>query len=186
MRKQLILIPGLLLCLFATASPQDSQLTDKHPLTGLKKLDAYTLIGETNLLTDYEPTNSDGTINVVVEIPTGTVAKWEVSKPDGHLNWKFKKGKPRVVQYLVYPGNYGMVPRTLLPKDRGGDGDPLDVTVLGPTMPRGSVVKAKLVGVLKLLDHGEQDDKLITVFKRSALNNVDNLKELNEKIFGVA
>ena len=37
--------------------------------------------------------------------------------------WEFRDGKPRVVAYLGYPGNYGMIPRTLLPKEHGGDGD---------------------------------------------------------------
>ena len=46
--------------------------------------------------------------------------------------------KPREVKYLGYPGNYGMIPRTLLPKELGGDGDPLDVIVLGPAVERGS------------------------------------------------
>ena len=43
-----------------------------------------------------------------------------------------------------------------MPKEDGGDGDPLDVIVLGPTIPRGTVV-AKLIGILRLLDNGEQD-----------------------------
>ncbi len=97
----------------------------------LRLIDSYTIVGPKNFLTDYEPVNRDGTINVVVEIPTGTTAKWEVTKPDGKLQWEFKRGKPRVVKYLGYPGNYGMLPRTLLAKEDGGDGDPLDVIVLG-------------------------------------------------------
>ena len=74
----------------------------------------------------------------MIEIPTGTTAKWEVVKPSGELRWEFDQGRPRVVRYLGYPGNYGMIPRTLLPKEEGGDGDPLDVVVLGPAVPRGS------------------------------------------------
>ena len=57
--------------------------------------------------------------------------------------WEFKDGKPRIVKYLGYPGNYGMVPKTLLPENLGGDGDPLDVIVLGPQVERGSVIKCK-------------------------------------------
>ena len=152
---------------------------------GLKQLDPYTLSGPKNFLTDFAPRNADGSINVVVEIPTGTVAKWEVTKPDGILKWEFKNGAPRVVKYLGYPGNYGMLPRTLLSKERGGDGDPLDVIVLGEALPRGSVVKAKVIGVLKLLDGGEQDDKIVAVAMSSPLAAIDNPQQMNEKFPGV-
>ena len=154
--------------------------------TGLKYLDQYTLSSPKNFLKDYKPTNSDGTINVVVEIPTGTTAKWEVDKVDGSLKWEFKKGKPRKVKYLGYPGNYGMIPQTLLPKELGGDGDPLDVLVLGTSVPRGSVVKAKLIGVLKCLDGGEQDDKLLAVLSGTPFFNVNNIKELNMQFDGAS
>lgn len=152
---------------------------------GLRSENEYTIVGPKNFLTDYEPQNPDGTINVVVEIPTGTLAKWEVTKPDGKLEWEFKDGKPRVVQYLGYPGNYGMIPKSLLPKALGGDGDPLDVIVLGPAVPRGSVVAVKLIGVLKLLDGGEQDDKLIAVMKDTPLYEVDSIADLDNKFPGV-
>lgn len=151
----------------------------------LRLVDPYTITGPTNLLTDYEPINRDGTVNVVVEIPTGTTAKWEVTKPDGKLQWEFKKGKPRVVKYLGYPGNYGMLPRTLLAKEDGGDGDPLDVIVLGEAMPRGAVVKARVVGVLKLLDGGEVDDKIVAVLASSPLAGIKTPDEMKTHFPGV-
>lgn len=46
------------------------------------------------------------------------------------MKWEFKKGKPRVVSYLGYPGNYGMIPKTLLSKESAGDGDPLMSSLL--------------------------------------------------------
>ncbi len=73
--------------------------------------------GDTHFIADFPARSESGAVNVVIEIPAGTDAKWEVTKPDGTLAWQIKDGKPRVVQYLGYPGNYGMVPRTLLPKD---------------------------------------------------------------------
>ncbi len=152
---------------------------------GLRAVDKYTIIGPKNFLSDYSPKNSDGTINVVVEIPTGTIAKWEVTKPEGKLEWEFKEGKPRIVKYLGYPGNYGMIPRSILPKELGGDGDPLDVIVLGPAVPRGSIVKAKLIGVLKLLDGGEQDDKLLAVMADTPLYEVDSIAAIDKKFPGV-
>lgn len=182
MRKLLFLVLTLVITL---VFPYDVKGQVGNIAPGLKATDRYTLVGEKNLLTGYQPKSPDGNLIVVVEIPTGTVAKWEVTKPEGSLKWEFKNGKPRIVKYLGYPGNYGMVPRTLLPKELGGDGDPLDVIVLGPAVPRGSVVEAKLIGVLKLLDGGEQDDKLIAVLANTALYEAGNLKELKEKFSGV-
>src|SRR3989344_6149065 len=93
-----------------------------------------------NLLTDFVPLFDDNDINVVVEIPSGTVDKWEVDKADGQVKWEMVDNKPRVVDYIGYPGNYGMIPQTILPKKLGGDGDPLDVLVLGPPVERGTVI----------------------------------------------
>ena len=147
--------------------------------------DRFTLAGEAHLLHDFSAMDAAGHINVVVEIPTGTNAKWEVEKSSGLLKWEFKHGKPRVVAYLSYPGNYGMVPRTLLSKQAGGDGDPLDVLVIGPAMTRGSVVQATPIGVLKLLDGGEQDDKIIAVMVDSPLGQVSSLEELQSRFNGI-
>jgi inorganic pyrophosphatase len=152
----------------------------------LEVVDAYTLRGERSFLSGYPPMNDDGTVNVVVEIPTGTTEKWEVVKPSGEIRWEFVDGKPRIVAYLGYPGNYGMLPRTLLPRERGGDGDPLDVIVLGPALPRGTVVRARVIGVLKLLDGGEQDDKILAVRDGDPLASAANVRQLDEKFPGVS
>jgi inorganic pyrophosphatase len=145
----------------------------------------YTIVSPKNFISGYQPQNPDGTVNVVVEVPAGTLAKWEVSQPDGKLEWELRDGKPRFVQYLSYPGNYGMIPRSLLPKELGGDGDPLDVLVLGSAVPRGSVVPVKLIGILKLLDSGEQDDKLLAVMKDSPFSDVNSIADLDQKFRGV-
>jgi len=153
--------------------------------SGLKKVDAYTLTGSKNFLTDFPYLNPDGSINVVVEIPTGTTEKWEVEKKDGSLRWEFKNGKPRIVDYLGYPGNYGMVPQTVLAKELGGDGDPLDVVLIGPALPRGSVVKAKVIGVFKMIDGKELDDKLIAVSEGTPFFQLNSVSELNKKYNGI-
>ena len=142
----------------------------------LKYNDPYTLLSQKNLLKDYPSKDSFGNVQAVIEVPAGRTEKWEVDKEDGNLKWNFKKGKPRVLKYIGYPGNYGMVPRTLLPKELGGDGDPLDIILLGPPLNRGDVVSAKLMGVLKLLDNREQDDKLIAVQFNSPLKKSNSLK----------
>ncbi len=123
------------------------------------------LVGDTtvDLLRTPMPLDSAGNITVVVEIPAGTNDKWEVDKITGRLAWEQRDGSPRVVSFLPYPGNYGFIPRTLLSRETGGDGDPLDVIILGPALPRGSVSSARLLGVLRMQDGGEDDDKLIAV-----------------------
>ena len=74
---------------------------------------------------------------------------------------------------------------TMLSKENGGDGDPLDILVLGPAVPRGSVVEAKIIGVLRLLDKGQQDDKLIAVMAGNQFYEVDTIKDLEIKYPGV-
>ncbi len=111
-----------------------------------------------NLFLDFAARNGDGTLNAVIEIPQGDVRKFETDVDTGRLFWELKKGKPRVVAYLGYPANYGMIPRTL-----GWDGDPLDVLVIGPPARRGEVPAVKLVAVMRMNDGGDLDDKLVAV-----------------------
>ena len=152
---------------------------------GLRAPDAFTLVGPHSFSSGIAPRAAEGRVHVVVEIPAGSVDKWEVDKADGTLRWEIRDGAPRKVRYLGYPGNYGMIPRTLLPTEQGGDGDPLDVLVLGPSVPRGSVVQARLVGVLGMLDDGERDDKLIAVLEGTALAEVTDLDALRRAFPGV-
>lgn len=149
------------------------------------QVDAHTIDGSRHFIDDYDAVLPDGRVHVVVEIPTGTNAKWEVDKSDGNLKWEMRDGKPRVVQFLGYPGNYGMVPRTLLAKDDGGDGDPLDVLVLGQPVDRGAVIAVRLIGVLRLLDDGEQDDKLIAVRDGTPFAEVGDIAALQARFPGV-
>lgn len=116
-----------------------------------------------HLVHDIDPEWREGALSVVVEIPAGTTAKWEVDKVDGVLRHEVRDGAPRVVDYLGYPGNYGMVPGTLSPQSEGGDGDPLDVLVLGPSAERGEVLRVRPIAVLELADGGETDDKIVAV-----------------------
>ena len=182
MKKKLILF--LILFLFLIGCTYESNLLLSEDSIELYYEDEYTFPGEENFLTDFPAKNTDGTINVVVEIPAGTNQKWEVSKDDGKIRWEFKEGKPRVVKYLAYPGNYGMIPQTILLEEEGGDGDALDVIILGPSVPRGTVVKAKLIGILNLLDGGETDDKILAVLEGSPLYEVNDIQELDNRFPG--
>jgi len=140
---------------------------------------------KTNYLKDYPATNTDGTINAVIEIPAGTVEKWELNKADGKIELEHIDNAPRLINYLGYPGNYGMIPRTLLSKELGGDGDPLDIIVLGPPEERGSIIECKLIGILYLMDNGEQDDKLIAVSPNTSLYKVEDMGDLETKFSGI-
>ncbi len=153
--------------------------------TALSQKDPYTLVAKLNLISGYKAVNPDGTINVVVEIPAGTNQKWEVAADGNSLVWEFDGDEPRVIHYLPYPGNYGMIPRTTLSAELGGDGSPLDVMVLGPWVPRGSVIRARPIGVIELLDRGEQDDKILAVMEGSPLESVSDVQSLDREFPGV-
>ncbi|KAH9672155.1 Soluble inorganic pyrophosphatase 4 [Citrus sinensis] len=60
---------------------------------------------------------------------------------------------------VVYPHNYGFIPRTLCE-----DNDPLDVLIImqEPVLP-GCFLRAKAIGLMPMIDQGEKDDKIIAV-----------------------
>ncbi|OAV44984.1 inorganic diphosphatase [Lewinella sp. 4G2] len=115
-------------------------------------------------------------LNVIVEIPAGTNHKIEFRNDSGFTNDTVAGGDPRVINFLPYPGNYGFVPSTLMDKERGGDGDPLDVLVLSESVPTGALIAVQPIGALLLRDRGEIDTKIIAVPRDSSLRvfTVDN------------
>ncbi len=94
------------------------------------------------------------TINVIVEIPSGSRNKYEYDKSLGIFRLDRALHSP-----VYYPGDYGFAPRTL-----ALDGDPLDVLILvsEPTFA-GCLVVARPIGMLKMIDNGESDDKILAV-----------------------
>jgi inorganic pyrophosphatase len=94
-------------------------------------------------------------LNAVIEIPLGgTPVKYELDKESGAMFVdRF------LYTAMFYPGNYGFIPHTL-----GGDGDPVDIIVLGPTpVVPGAVVRARPVGALMMEDEAGGDEKIIAV-----------------------
>jgi inorganic pyrophosphatase len=93
-------------------------------------------------------------IPAIIEISTGSKVKYELDKKSGLLL------VDRVLFSAVhYPANYGFVPRTYC-----DDGDPLDVLVLcSEQIQPLSIMRAKLIGVMKMRDEKGEDDKLIAV-----------------------
>jgi inorganic pyrophosphatase len=151
-----------------------------------KYIDEYTLVWKRSFL-EGPRKNTDGTHNVAVEIPAGTNDKWQISTTDTHvMYWEFKNGKPRVVSYLPYVGNYGS-----LVNSRAEDGDPLDVLVLAPAVRRGAIQKVRIIGVLKVSEPGDtpgtkvMDDKLIAVTEGTPMEAAASLADLNSSYPGV-
>lgn len=164
---------------------QESTTKSTTPLApGLSFADPQTIASPKDFLRDFPSRTGDHAVNAVVEIPTGTNEKWEV-KLDGVMRWDLKDGKVRIVKYLGYPGNYGIVPRAILGKEVGGDGDPLDIVVLGPSQPRGTVYPVRIVGVIRLIDEGEKDDKVLAVPVDGPLADVQDLADLDQKRPGI-
>lgn len=90
----------------------------------------------------------------VVEIPKGSKNKYELDKETGLIILD------RVLHTSThYPANYGFIPRTY-----GDDLDPLDVLVLcsEPLDPL-TLVRCYPIGVIKMLDSGKSDEKIIAV-----------------------
>lgn len=137
-------------------------------------------IKNVNLFHEISTFNEDGTINAVIEISSGENQKWQVSKKTGKLEWEKKNNSFRNIKYLGYPVNYGIIPQTITPKDDGGDGDPIDILVIGEKFEKGSVVKVKIIGVMKMLDNGEVDDKLLGIFVDSKVINSNLLDDISD------
>ena len=93
-------------------------------------------------------------IRAIVEIPRGSRTKYEVDKASGLI-------KVDRVLYgsMCYPINYGFIPQSL-----GDDLDPLDILVLScmDFVPL-SIVDARVVGIMQMIDGGKMDDKIIAV-----------------------
>ena len=83
-------------------------------------------------LTTY---STDGHLQMVVEIPAGTNKKFEYNYESRTFPADIKNGNDRVISFLPYPGNNGFIPSTKMDRDRGGDGDALDILLLSEHLP---------------------------------------------------
>jgi inorganic pyrophosphatase len=119
-------------------------------------------------------------VNVVIEIPQNTGIKYEVDEESGEIF---------VDRFLYtamqYPFNYGFVPET-----KAEDGDPYDVLVVSSqTVAPGTVLPARIVGMLEMEDEEGIDHKFIAVPRAkidpyfAKINDVTDLDEIyREKI----
>src|SRR5215218_8602170 len=90
----------------------------------------------------------------VIEIPAGSFTKYEIDAKTGHIVVDRFQSMP-----VSYPANYGSIPSSL-----GRDGDPLDVLVYSrePIVP-GAMIRVRAIGILKMIDGEEQDDKIVAL-----------------------
>jgi inorganic pyrophosphatase len=109
-------------------------------------------------------------VTSIIEIPKGSRAKYELDKASGLLKLD------RVLYSSVYyPANYGFIAQSL-----GEDHDPLDILVLSQIdMQPLCVVRAKVIGVMQMIDNGEADDKIIAVAADDvSINHIDDIDQL--------
>ena len=116
---------------------------------------------------------SEFIVNTIVELNSNTINKYELITETGHL-------KLDRVGYssLAYPFAYGCLPRTW-----DEDGDPLDIEIVGVTEPLvpGSIVEARIIGIMTFDDGGEVDDKVIGVIADDKrLDHIKSFEQLGE------
>jgi inorganic pyrophosphatase len=110
-------------------------------------------------------------VNAIIEIPKGSRAKYELDKESGLL-----KLDRILYSSVYYPANYGFIPQTY-----GDDNDPLDILVLSQeSIVPLCIVQAKVIGVMRMLDQGEADDKLIAVCNNDmSVTDFNDISELS-------
>ncbi len=93
-------------------------------------------------------------VTAIIEIPKGSKNKYELDKDSGLL-----KVDRVLFSSVHYPANYGFIPQTYC-----DDQDPLDILVLGQeaVYPL-TLMRAKPIGVMQMIDQDEEDDKIIAV-----------------------
>ena len=122
---------------------------------------------------DYNKTFSAGDINggivnVVVEVPLGTIEKYEWNRRN--LRMEIDRLEPT---NMPEPVNYGFIPQTI-----GGDGDALDVFIISSaSIPTGTVIPAKIIGIMKFNDEGISDDKIVAVLEDSQYKDLADIPE---------
>jgi inorganic pyrophosphatase len=120
---------------------------------------------------DIDPGNdAPAFVKSIIEIPKGSKGKYELDKESGLLRLD------RVLFSSVhYPANYGFIPRTYC-----DDQDPLDILVICSidVIPM-SIIEAKIIGAMEMVDGNERDDKIIAVARHDmSVNYINDLSEL--------
>ena len=138
---------------------------------------AITLLSSASSLAEYMnpidfPQSGDPTdVQVVIEIPAGSFTKYELDAKTGHIFVDRFQSMP-----VVYPTNYGSIPSTV-----GPDGDPLDALVITrqPVYP-GALIRVRPIGIMKMIDGGDIDDKIVAVPISKLDPTYDEIKTIDD------
>jgi len=120
----------------------------------------------------------NGLVNTVIEIPEGSRLKVEWNRE--HAAFMLDRVEPRI---FAKPCNYGFIPQTL-----DEDGDELDTLVICPEpLPMGVWLEAKIIGVMRFVDDGEVDDKIVVVpadnrDDDNAISSLEDIPRLKQQL----
>ena len=140
-----------------------------------------------NNFDEFDAFNEDGTINVIVEIPAGTIEQWEIDKVDKIIKKEIRDGKFKTIDYLAYPFNYGFIPKTIkLTNQKQKEVDYLDVIVIGPMAKRGSTIKAKPIGSMIFSESDKLSTKIIALsLNETSLSKMNSIKQIKKRYIGL-
>ena len=132
-----LLFPGLLLA-SACRAPAGGSLRPSPDLCSVSR----------------QPAEAPAEAVALVEIPLGDRVKYEFDVASGRMV------ADRILpDSLPYPANYGTFPCTM-----ADDGDPLDVLILTDVaLASGTLIRVRPVAVLRMVDRGAADDKIVAV-----------------------
>lgn len=132
---------------------------------------ASTAVQAQNVLDFPQPENVPDEFYAVTEIPAGGIIKYETDAKTGFIVADRFQSMP-----VAYPANYGSLTQSL-----GGDNDPLDVIFYtrAPLQP-GTLIKLRAIGVLKMIDGGEVDDKIVAVPTSKIDPTWDDVKSMSD------
>lgn len=116
-------------------------------------------------------------IHAIIETPQGSRNKYNFNEKLGLFEFSrtLRAG-------MIWPCDFGFVPQTL-----AGDGDPLDVALLGeaPLFP-GCLIRARVLGAIGLVKNGEENNRILAVPARSTkaasrFDEIEDLSQMNQR-----
>ena len=125
-------------------------------------------------------------VNAFIEMVPSDSVKYEIDKESGYL----MIDRPQKFSNIV-PALYGFIPKTYCGekvaeycnektgKNTVGDGDPLDICVFTERdISHGDLlVKARIIGGMRMIDGGEADDKIIAVLDQDEIYDFNDIED---------
>lgn len=119
-------------------------------------------------------------LRAVIEIPAGTNDKIEYKLSKNTFEIDTLQGKPRLIRFLPYPVNYGFIPSTQMNARKTGDA--MDIMVFSKPLQTGQIITVRPIGILKMTDDGEIDDKVLSipVDSKYQIIEIENFEDLSQ------